>query len=110
MKLLLDENLSRRIVPFLQNDYPGSTQIALLRMEKATDIEVWRYAKNNGYVIVSKDADFYDLSLLYDAPPKVVWLKSGNISKSAVTRLLLTNKEQIESMLMQDEISCIEIY
>ncbi len=33
MKLLLDENLSRKLVPFLQTDYPGSSQIALLGME-----------------------------------------------------------------------------
>jgi predicted nuclease of predicted toxin-antitoxin system len=26
MKLLLDENLSRRLVPFLQHDFPGSAQ------------------------------------------------------------------------------------
>ncbi len=37
MKLLLDENLSRRIIPFLQNAYPGSTQIALINMETASD-------------------------------------------------------------------------
>jgi predicted nuclease of predicted toxin-antitoxin system len=29
MKLLLDENLSRRIVPFLQTDFPGSSQVVL---------------------------------------------------------------------------------
>jgi predicted nuclease of predicted toxin-antitoxin system len=79
-------------------------------MERASDLEVWRYAKEHDYVIVSKDSDFYDLSLLYDTPPKVVWLKSGNVSKSAVTHLLLTNREQIQSMLAQTEISCIEIY
>lgn len=110
MKLLLDENLSRRIIPFLQNDYPGSTQIALVGMERTNDLEVWRYAKENHFVIVSKDSDFYDLSLIYGTPPKVVWLKSGNVSKSAVTNLLLENRDQIESLLSQDKISCIEIY
>jgi predicted nuclease of predicted toxin-antitoxin system len=30
MKLLLDENLSKRLVPFLQHDFPGSTQLVLL--------------------------------------------------------------------------------
>lgn len=30
MKLLLDENLSRRLAPFLQTDYSGSSQVALL--------------------------------------------------------------------------------
>ena len=33
MKLLLDENLSRRLVPFLQHDFPCSTQVLLLGME-----------------------------------------------------------------------------
>jgi len=38
MKLLLDENLSRRLVPFLQNDYPGSTQVVLVGLESAKAI------------------------------------------------------------------------
>ena len=40
MKLLLDQNLSRRLVPFLQHDYPGSNQVLLLEMESATDFSV----------------------------------------------------------------------
>jgi len=110
MKLLLDENLSRRIIPFILNDYPDSTQIALLGMESASDLEVWSYAKDNGYVIVSKDSDFYDLTLLHGTPPKLIWLKSGNNSKSAITQLLIDNRKKIESLLEQDDISCVEIY
>ena len=72
MKLLLDENLSRRIVPFLQADYPGSAQVALLGMERTSDREIWEYAKVDDFVIVSRDSDFHELSLLYDAPPKVI--------------------------------------
>jgi predicted nuclease of predicted toxin-antitoxin system len=50
MKLLLDENLSRRIVPFLQTIFPGSSQVALLGLawlglEGANDSEIWQYAK-----------------------------------------------------------------
>ena len=52
MKLLLDENLSRRIVPFLQADYPGSTQVALVNMEKASDQEIWEYARDKGYIYI----------------------------------------------------------
>ena len=48
MKLLLDENLSRRIVPFLQTDFPGSSQVVLLKLESASDSETWQYAKDNG--------------------------------------------------------------
>jgi predicted nuclease of predicted toxin-antitoxin system len=38
MKLLLDENLSRRIVPFLQNAYPESMHVALLNLQGASDL------------------------------------------------------------------------
>ncbi len=61
MKLLLDENLSRRLVPFLQHDFPESNQVVLLGMEGATDKEVWQRAKAEGYVIVTRDADFQEL-------------------------------------------------
>lgn len=37
MKLLLDENLSRRLVPFLQNEYPRSTQVALVGLQQTED-------------------------------------------------------------------------
>ena len=110
MKLLLDENLSRRILPFLETDFPGSTQVALIGMERATDEEVWHYAKSNGFCIVTKDADFYDLSLVKGAPPKVVWLKSGNMTKSAVAQILLTNRPYIEEMLATVDTTCVELY
>jgi predicted nuclease of predicted toxin-antitoxin system len=65
MKLLLDENLSRRLVPFLQPDYPGSNQVVLLGMESASDKEVWQKAKDDDFVILTRDADFQELSLVW---------------------------------------------
>ena len=69
MKLLLDENLSRRLVPFLQHEFPGSSQVTLLGLESASDQEIWNRAKQDGYVVVTKDADFQELSLVWGAPP-----------------------------------------
>ena len=71
MKLLLDENLSRRLVPFLQHDYPGSNQVVLLGMQSASDKEVWQKARTDGYVIVTRDADFQELSLVWGQPPRL---------------------------------------
>ena len=110
MKLLLDENLSRRIVPLLQVEYPGSSQIAILQLETATDREIWEYAKVNDFVIVTRDSDFHELGTLYGAPPKIIWLKTGNQSKASALRSLLNHKEEIFSVLLQEGKSCIEIY
>lgn len=110
MKLLLDENLSRRIVPMLLTDYPGSSQIALLQLEASTDRQIWEYAKACDYVIVTRDSDFHELSTLYGSPPKVIWLKTGNQSKATTLRGLLDRKEEISAALLQEDKSCVEIY
>lgn len=109
MKLLLDENLSRRIVPFLQTAFPGSSQVALLGMETVADAEIWRYAKENGFVIVSRDSDFHERSLVEGHPPQVVWLKIPNYSRAAVLNILLEQRVEIELALLQDNRACVEI-
>jgi predicted nuclease of predicted toxin-antitoxin system len=110
MKLLLDENLSRRVVPFIQDAFPDSTQIALLGMENSADKDIWQYAKDHDYVIVTKDSDFYEMSLLYGSPPKILWLKIGNQTKAATIRALTENSVDIERVLMAENKACVEVY
>ncbi|MGA2436466.1 MAG: DUF5615 family PIN-like protein, partial [Bryobacteraceae bacterium] len=57
MKLLLDENLSRRLVERLGDLFPGSTHVASEGLLQAQDSRVWEYAKGNGFAIVTADAD-----------------------------------------------------
>jgi predicted nuclease of predicted toxin-antitoxin system len=110
MKLLLDENLSRRVIPFIQQNFPGSTQISLLQMEHSTDLEIWDYAKKYDYVVVTKDADFLDMSLLYGQPPKIIWLKIGNQTKAATISALQGNDAEIQRVLIAEDKACVEIY
>ena len=109
MKLLLDENLSRRLVPFLQHDFSGTTQVVLLGMESASDKEVWQRAKDEGYVVVTRDADFQELSLVWGAPPQVIRLRTPNQTRAAVLKLLLDNKAAIASALELDARASIEL-
>jgi predicted nuclease of predicted toxin-antitoxin system len=109
MKLLLDENLSRRLVPFLQHDYPGSDQVVLLGMESASDKEVWKKAKDDGYVIVTRDVDFQELSLVWGQPPKVIRLKTLNQSRAATLKVLIDNREAITEALLDNDLASVEI-
>lgn len=109
MKLLLDENLSRRLVPFLQEAYPGSSQVALLGLERAEDSRIWAYAAEHDFVLVSQDADFEERSALLGAPPKLIWLRTGNSSKAAVLKILLERQGQIEENLFSLGKDCVEI-
>ena len=95
--------------PFLQHDFPGSTQVVLLGMESASDKEVWQRAKSDGFVIVTRDADFQELSLVWGAPPQVIRLRTPNQSRSGVLKLLLDNKPTIESALEVEGKASIEL-
>ena len=109
MKLLLDENLSRRLVPFLQHDFPDTSQVVLLGMESATDKEVWQRARDEGFVIVTRDADFQELSLVWGQPPQVIRLKTPNQTRAATLKILIENKEAIADALRAQGLASIEI-
>ena len=109
MKLLLDENLSRRIVPFLQHEFPGTSQVTLLGLESASDQDIWLRAKKDGYVVVTRDADFQELSLVWGAPPQVIRLRTPNLNRTAVLKMLLDYKEQIHLSLEVDGMSSVEL-
>ena len=91
MKLMLDQNLSHRLVQHLAAEYPESVHVAHVALDTATDRAIWEYAGERGYVIVSKDTDFRQLAFLYGPPPKVVWLQVGNVSTAVIEDLLRRN-------------------
>ena len=109
MKLLLDENLSRRLVPFLQAAFPDTTQVTLIGLESASDAAIWQFARENSFVIATRDSDFAELAVRHGRPPAIILIRGDNRSKSAVLNLLLANRDNIVESLTQAEISCIEL-
>ena len=79
-------------------------------MDQANDLATWNYAKEQGFVIVTKDSDFHELGLVFGDPPKVIWLKCGNKPKWYVLGLLLNNQKKIEAFIEDQESSCLEMY
>jgi predicted nuclease of predicted toxin-antitoxin system len=104
--LLFDQNLSPRLVVRLGDLYPGSTHVDSLGLGSASDREIWDFAHANGYIIVTKDADFGELSILLGVPPKIIWIRRGNCSTGDIERLLRDNYEAI-SLFSEDTTSGI---
>jgi predicted nuclease of predicted toxin-antitoxin system len=89
VKLLLDQNLSRRLLPELERVFPGSSHVQMLGLDTALDQEVWQFAEAGEYAIVTKDADFVEMSALRGHPPKIIWLNLGNVpNRTLVARFL----------------------
>jgi len=80
VKLLLDENLPPSIVETVNGAFPGSTHVLRLGFGQTSDAEIYRFAGENDFTIVTKDDDFEYLSQQLGAPPKVILLKIGNTS------------------------------
>jgi predicted nuclease of predicted toxin-antitoxin system len=72
VRLLFDENLPRELVRRLAGVFANSQHVAAVDLERASDREVWDYARANGFVVVSKDSDFNQLAFLHGGPPKVI--------------------------------------
>lgn len=97
MKLLFDQNLSPRLVAALAHVFPGSLHVRDLGLQSASDTEVWNAAGAHELTIVSKDADFRQRAFLLGPPPKVIWLKVGNVPTAAIQALLLAQADAIRS-------------
>ena len=95
MKLLFDQNLSHRLVVQLSNEFPDSTHVLDAGLAASPDSAVWNYAATGGFLIVSKDTDFQQRSLLYGHPPKVIWVRLGNCSTAMVAKLLRCRMAEI---------------
>jgi predicted nuclease of predicted toxin-antitoxin system len=95
MKLLLDQNLSPRLVSRLADLYPDSQHVSFLGLDQADDRAVWEYANQNDFTVVTRDSDFSELSVLRGFPPKVVWIRRGNCSTNQIEELLRSHNEEI---------------
>lgn len=109
MKLLFDENLSPKLVTAFADIFPDSAHVDRVGLGSEPDNEVWEYAKDNGFVLVSKDSDFYDKSALYGHPPKVIWIRRGNCSNRKIQFLIRNKADAIIAFENSPELSCIEI-
>jgi len=95
MRLLIDQNLSHRLVPALAAEYPASEHVRNTCPADADDETIWTYARDHDYVIVSKDIDFSHRCRLRGHPPKVVWLRIGNGPTADAEELLRSHQEEI---------------
>jgi predicted nuclease of predicted toxin-antitoxin system len=60
------------------------------------DEAIWTFARGNDFAIVSKDSDFYGLSVVRGAPPKVVWLRVGHLDTAAIAAVLSTREKDLQ--------------
>lgn len=112
MRLLFDQNISFRIISKIETNFPEAKQVRQLRIENYSDVEIWKFAKENEFTIVTFDADFFDLSNLKGHPPKIIWLRFGNTKTDFLADIINSRNSIIKDFISSDaysEITCLEI-
>ena len=109
MRLLFDQNISYRIMKVLPEKYSGSSHVKQENLINASDKQIWDFAKTNEYTIVTQDSDFNDLNILNGFPPKIIWIRTGNIKTVALMNILIEYNKELESFINNDDFGCFEI-
>lgn len=110
MKLLFDQNLSPRLVNRLADLYPDSQHVSLIGLAQADDHEVWEYANQNDFTVVTRDSDFSELSLLRGFPPKVIWIRRGNCSTNQIEEILRSHNQDIVQFNEDANLGVLALY
>jgi predicted nuclease of predicted toxin-antitoxin system len=111
MKLLLDANISWRAIKSIENEFSNCLHCKDIQINQpAKDIEIWNFAKQNNFTILTHDDDFEKLLLLKGAPPKVIILKTFNKNTNQIAELLISKREAIISFISNDDLLILEIY
>jgi len=110
MKLLFDHNLSPALVNRLQDIYPNSNHVYRLGLDQFPDIDVWEYARQKGFLIVTKDADFSDICSLRGFPPKVIWIRRGNCKTADIEAILRSHNGDIEELNNDETLGVLTLF
>ncbi|MBW4644202.1 MAG: DUF5615 family PIN-like protein [Goleter apudmare HA4340-LM2] len=110
MKLLFDHNLSPRLLDQVADIYPNSQHVFLIGLDQADDRVLWDYAKQGEFTIVTRDADFNELSILHGFPPKVIWIRRGNCSTNQIEEILRSHSENIQVFVQDACLGVLTLY
>ncbi len=95
MSLLLDENLSPRLTIRLASLFTDLIHVRDVGLNQANDEDIWDWARENSYTVISADADFVALVNRRGPPPKLIHLERCDFPFSVIEELLRQNAIQI---------------
>jgi predicted nuclease of predicted toxin-antitoxin system len=84
MRFIVDTNLPQGLASWLVSQGHEASHTSDWGMAAADDRVIWKYASDNGVIIITKDEDFVLLKAADPVGPSVVWIRIGN----AVNRVL----------------------
>ena len=109
MRLVADENISWRLKKLITTwEILPANEIK--SNQRLTDAKIWQFAKANDYSILTFDEDFSELQNLLSFPPKIIWLRTGNVTTDEIARILMKHENIINDFIADEELGVLELY
>lgn len=110
MKLLFDQNLSPHLATMLADMFPGTEHVQTVGLDRSLDVSLWDFARDKGFLIVTKDADFSDRSAVAGHPPKVIWIRLGNCTTSDIESAIRRNYERVAAFADDEDFGVLALF
>lgn len=100
----IDAHLSPAIATWITSTFE-LTAFALrdLALRDAEDLEIFKAAKAQNVILLTKDSDFVDLVGRLGSPPKIIWLTCGNTSNKRLREILKSALPEAIELLQSGE-------
>ncbi len=96
MKFLCDVHISYKLAKMLVSlGFDAIHVNEILNKSETKDSDLSKYADQNNFVIISKDADFRDTYFVKRTPKKLIRVMLGNISNHELLRIFRENMDTI---------------
>jgi predicted nuclease of predicted toxin-antitoxin system len=84
VRFLVDTQLPKALAPWLSERGHQAEHVLDIGLGQSKDTPIWRYAQQNGAVVLTKDEDFAEWVRRGRPGPAVVGLRMGNSSQRAL--------------------------
>lgn len=104
MKFWLNAHLSPKFAVWLAKEFGVDCKtVKDVGLRDAKDQEIFRRGKEEGVILVTKDADFVDLVLRHGPPPQILLLTTGNTSNDQLKKIFSKRFPKVLELLKAGE-------
>lgn len=84
MNFLVDNQLPPALAQFIRTDLGAqAVHVSEIKLDRASDRQIWQYASEHDLIVISKDEDF--VTLYFGAPlARLLWVRTGNSRRTRI--------------------------
>lgn len=98
--LLIDENLPASLATTLPVICSHATDLGA----QPTDHQIWQHAREQDWIVLTRDTDFFNRLILDGSPPKVIWVRLGNIRRKDLENLMTQLWPRISDLISKSDL------